>query len=235
MKYSNKGAFLMLTFVATIFTSCYNDDMIQPTTEFEMYYLDSIGEKVIVNDTLNMSNLLFVNNLGEGGNYVFWPGDRIVNTKGLTFKMTDTSISDLQKSGVPDSVIQKAMSIKDMLYSTDKKFYGFLGIAIGQKNVENWGVNFMNASFIPKKDVNGKDSIQFTVNNNYDDYLHANEKGYYNVVGVPLSIASTNQYSVGYLYKTGGIHQATYTSIGIGDFGKTQTVVTKSFILTINY
>ena len=142
---------------------------------------------------------------------------------------------DLQKSGVPDSVIQKALTIKDVLYSTDKKFYGFLGLAIGQYNVDKWGPNFLNASFIPKKDVNGKDSIQFTVNNNYDDYLHANEKGYYNVAGVPLIISSNNKYSVGYFYKTAGIHNARYTTISIWDFGKSQTVAVKEFVFKTHY
>ncbi len=229
-----KHCCVILPFIVFGLSGCYQDEMINPVAEFEMYYL-SEGKEVEVTTEINIANRLYVRNLGEGGYYVFWPGDRIVKTKGLQFMMTDASVAQLKGEGVPESVIQNSLVIKDKLYTTDKRFYGFLGLAIGDEDLAKWGVNFMNASYIALKDKSGKDSVQFTINNNYDDFIHANEKGYYNVQGVPLRIESNNQYSIDYFFRTAGIHKVNYTATGVGDFGKDLETVMVTSSLSVNY
>lgn len=226
----NKYIFLIVI-ATSVLTGCYKDEMITPEPDFEIFIIDSLGKEVIINDQVSLGVDVFFRNKGEGNAYVIWVGERLLSRGFGSYELTPDALSQLQSSNEITASIADAINpLVGIEFDSDRNFKKELGKLISSDELKTFESNILNAAVIPLKDFNGNDSVLFRYNYSYDDFLQANEKGYYNVSGISLDQNTDNEYVAQYKYSSPGKRNVTFQAVGIGNFGEDtkKEIITKT-------
>jgi hypothetical protein len=226
----NKYIILVLLISATfVVESCNKDEMIAPEPKFEMFILDSLSNEVMITDQVPMGQDVYFRNTGNGNAYVIWFGERLLSRGFGSYELTQDALNQLVSLKEITSTAADALaSIVGVRYVSDRDFKKALGKQLSADELKIFESNILNACVIPLKDINGKDSVLFRYNYSYDDFLNANEKGYYNVSGLSLDKNADNDFAAQYKFSAPGKRNVTFQAVGIGDFGSSTEISTIS-------
>lgn len=222
----NKYSILIVLSATFIINSCKKDEMIIPEPEFEIFIKDSLDNEIIT-DQVVIDQEVYFRNKGNGNAFVIWVGERLLSRGFGSYKLTQDALNQLKNSNEITASIADAISpLVGIEFDSDRDFKKELENVIPEEELKIYESNIMNAAVIPLTTANGKDSVLFRYNYSYDDFLNANEKGYYNVSGLSLDINLENEYVAQYKYSSPGKRNVTFQAVGIGDFGKETEIET---------
>jgi hypothetical protein len=231
----NKYILLVVIASVVILNSCYTDEMILPEPDFEIFTIDKNKNEVMVENTVYIGETVYFRNKGIGNAFVIWPGERALS-KGYGFKLTNEAVFELTNSNeLPKNYADAISDLVGISFASDRDFKKELQKQIPDDDLKIFENNIYNSSFVPFKDINENDSVLFKYNYSHNDFVDANDKGYYNVSGLPLIKDADNNYVTQYKYTMPGKRTVTFQSVGIGNFGKnTKTeTITKTFEVVV--
>jgi hypothetical protein len=225
--------FVFIAFITLILSSCYKDKGSDPVANFEVYKLDA-EKNLVVPDSIFIEDRVVFVNTGQGDHFVVWPGEKRMGFSG-SFSFTAESFDLMAKNLVPENIIEAVKFLEGQTYTRESILSRAILDAIGG----DWDLFYTyeyqikSTGITPPKNVDGNDSIRFTYNHDYLDYLQANEKGYYNITGWPLTEDAERNYSREYIYRLPGRYRVILLSTGVADFGATLTTDTVSVELLV--
>ena len=204
------------------FSACKKDEIADVVASFRIESKDKEGNLIQNNDVLYVNKDITFINTGQGDAFVVWPGERAVTYKNYSYLYTSESEGKLTEQAIPQDVIETISPLLGLQVLSFKNFYTEMGKLLTAPNLTKYEGNIMMSALFPFKDVNGKDSIRFSINNCYDDYLQANNKGFYGITGVALSKAGGGRLqcalSLHYFWqKENCIYCHRYWRLGIGE------------------
>ncbi len=230
----NKYIILIVLSVTYIINSCKKDEMITPDPKFEIYVKDSLDNEIVIDDEVLLGQEVYFRNLGNGNAYVVWVGERLLSRGFGSYELTQDAFNQLKSlNELTDSIADAISPLVGKKFSSDRDFKKELEKVIPDDKLKIFENNILNASVIPLKDIYGEDSVLFRYNYSYDDFLNANEKGYYNVSGLGLDKNADDEYVAQYKYSSPGKRDVTFQAVGIGDFGIETKVKTLTKTLNV--
>lgn len=220
-------------FVVLILTSCYKDKGIDPVAKFGVYKLDAEKNLVVPDSIFIEERVVFVNT-GEGDHFVIWPAEKRMAFSG-SFNFTAGSFDQMAQSLVPDHIIEALRFLEGKSYTRESLLSRAILEAIGGDYdlFYTYEYQIKSSAISPPKNIEGNDSIRFTYNHDYMDYIHASQKGYYNITGWPLTEGANGQYSREYIYRLPGRYRVLLLTTGVSDFGATTFTDTTSVELLV--
>jgi hypothetical protein len=230
-KYLKTSVFI--AFITFLLSSCYKDKGTNPVAGFEVYKLDA-EKNLVVPDSIFIEDRIVFVNTGQGDHFVVWPDEKRMAFSG-SFSFTSESFDLMAQNLVPENIIDAVKFLEGQTYTRESLLSRAILDAIGG----DWDLYYTyeyqikSTGITPPKNVDGNDSIRFTYNHDYLDYLQANEKGYYNITGWPLTEDADRNYSREYIYRLPGRYRVILLSTGVADFGATLTTDTISVELLV--
>jgi hypothetical protein len=233
MKSENIKIIFFSLILLMIFSSCYKDKATGPVARFEVYKLDE-NKNLFVPDSIFVEDRILFVNTGEADHYVIWPAEKRMAFSG-TFNFNEESFVKMTQSLVPDSIIEALRFLDGRSYTRESLLSHAILNALGGSYDLFYAYEYQikSSGSSPRKDRNGNDSIRFTYNHDYIDFLTATEKGYFNVTGWSLKQDANKNYSREYIYRLPGRYRVIMLSTGVADFGSTLLTDTISVELTI--
>ena len=224
---------IYIAFAILILNSCYKDTAINPVASFEVYKLDA-DQNLIVPDSIFIEDRIRFVNTGTGEHFVVWPAEKRMAFSG-GFNFTAESFDKMAQSLVPDSIIEALRFLEGESFTRESALSRAISDAIGGDRdlFFTYEYQIKSSAIEPPKNVEGNDSIRFTYNHDYLDFIHASEKGYYNVTGWPLSEGANGQYSHEYIYRLPGRYKVIMLTTGVADYGATTITDTTSVDLIV--
>lgn len=232
-----KSQFIKIFFCALVpmmvLSSCYKDTATGPKASFKVYKYDENQNLVEADSIFIEDRVLFVNT-GEADHYVIWPAEKRMSFSG-SFNFTAESFEKMEQSLVPDSIIEALRFLEGQTYTRESLLSRAILEAIGGDFdlFFTYEYQVKSSAIDPPKDRNGNDSIRFSYNHDYIDFVNASESGFYNVTGWPLTLDANHDYSREYIYRLPGRYRVIMLSTGVADFGSTLTSDTTSIQLTV--
>lgn len=219
---------ISIAMLSLLMTSCYKDTAIDPVARFEIYKQDA-NQNLVLPDSIFIEDRVVFVNTGEGEHFVIWPGEKRMAFSG-SFSFTAESFDKMAQSLVPDDIIEKLSFLEGKTYTRESLLSRAISDAIGG-NLDlfyTYEYQIKSSGIEPPKNLEGNDSIRFTYNHDYLDFIHASEKGFYNVTGWPLTQGANNRYSREYIYRLPGRYKVILLTTGVADFGATTYTDTTS-------
>jgi hypothetical protein len=225
---------LLCTLITLVMVaSCYKDKATGPVASFKVYKYDENRNLVEADSIFTEDRILFVNT-GEADHYVVWPAEKRMGFSG-NFNFTAESFNKMEQSLVPDTIIKALRFLEGKSYNRESLLSRAILEAIGGSLdvFYTYEYQIKSSAIEPPKDRNGNDSIRFSYNHDYLDFINASERGYYNVTGWPLTMDVNRNYSREYIYRLPGKFKVIMVSTGVADFGASLTTDTTSIQLTV--
>jgi hypothetical protein len=225
--------FICIASIMLLISSCYRDNATMPKAKFEVYKYD-VNRNIIVPDSIFIEDRVLFVNTGTGDHFVIWPAEKRMAFSG-SFVFTAESFGKMAQSLVPDSIIEALRFLEGQTYTNESRLSRAILDAIGGDYdlFYTYEYQIKSSAIDPPKNVAGNDSIRFTYNHDYLDFIHAEQKGYYNVTGWPLLMDAEKQYSREFIYRLPGRYRVLMLSTGVADFGATTYTDTISVELIV--
>lgn len=224
---------IYIAFVSLVLTSCYEDKGTDPVARFEVYKLDA-DQNLVIPDSIFIEERVVFTNTGEGDHFVIWPAEKRMTFSG-SFNFTAQSFNLMAQSLVPDNIIEALRFLEGKSYTRESLLSRAILNAIGGDYdlFYTYEYQIKSSAIESPKNIEGNDSIRFTYNHDYLDYINASEKGYYNITGWPLTEGANGQYSREYIYRLPGKYRVIMLTTGVADFGANTFTDTTSVELIV--
>ncbi|MEM1118827.1 MAG: hypothetical protein AAGJ18_00175 [Bacteroidota bacterium] len=188
-----KSLTILVILSCLILAACYEEKAIEPEVSIQFFYLDENKQEVEFSGKFSdsvpyTSNIIF-RAVGLADKAVLWSGDRRVSVKGAEFEFTPEAYDVMLDSGVPTDIVESLRSLEGEYFPTEKQLRRkVFGLKLVDRLVfEEWAGLILEPVFKPLAGADGRDSFQFIFNHSYEDFLVAEERGYYNVSGIEMS------------------------------------------------
>ncbi len=225
-----EALFVATTFAALTAPGCYEDEALTPRASLQVFYLDSAGVEqpfdLTYADSVDFRSTLVFRSDAEADDVVIWTGDRVVDFGDAELLFRDDSYAQMLDFGVPVNVVDGLRALSGQRFTRERD----LSRAIRRDRLFDIQLYLDNqdaireAIYVPVTGnaADGSDSIAFVVNHAYEDYLTAQERGYYGVSGVVMRLLPEG---AGYRYEYNryprpGTFTVTAVATGVGDFGR---------------
>lgn len=189
MKYAYYIALLGLI----ILGSCYKDEAVTPEVEIQFFYLDENNQEVEFygqfSDSIPYTSNIIFKAIGQADKAVLWSGDRRVSVQGAEFEFTAEAYEEMLDSGVPPDIVEALRVLEGEYFPTEKQLRRkVFGLRLVDRLVfEEWAGLILEPVFKPLTGADGRDSFEFIFNHSYEDFLVAEESGFYNVTGIEMT------------------------------------------------
>lgn len=216
---------VILVLFATVAFGCYEDEPIDPRADLSIFYLDEDGNELPYTAGIDVpfESIFIFRSGGIADNMVIWTGDRILNFEDAAFEFRPDSYDEMAVLGVDDDIIEALRELEGNTYSRE------LDLVRTIRRDTLFDINryfalqnvIREAIFQPVTDASGMDSLRFTVNHVYQDFLEQETRGYYGVSGQIMKRLDDGS---GFEFTKNGYHRrgtfnVTVVAVGVGGAG----------------